>query len=144
MKNKKKLLIIIIIFLIPIITIGVISELSKYHTYTVKITNIGADNYITVENESDLRLYKLYENIENEENAYGHKITTENGVYVTAKYRVYAQNVKIKNNKGKKISVYDLKIGDTLYIVTKDGAHIDLATTPDTLYNVKLIKVLEK
>lgn len=141
-KIKVKLIIIAIILLVPIVIIGVINELSKYHTYTVKITDIS-DNYIIVENESDLRPYQLYENSENEENAYGRKITTKNGVYVTAKYGVYTKNVKIKNSKGRKISILDLNIDDTLYIVTKDGTQTLVATVPETLDNVKLIKALE-
>ena len=143
MKNKTKLLIIIIILLTPIIIIGIINELSKYHTYTVTITNIS-DNYIIVENESDLRPYYLYENSENAENAYGRKINKNNSVYVTAKYGIYTKNVKIKNSKGNKISILDLNVGDILYVVTKDGQEIALASIPETLQNIKLIKVLEK
>lgn len=143
--NKKingKLLIIVIILLVPIVIIGVMKELNKYHTYTVKITDIS-DNYIIVENESDLRPYQLYENSENEENAYGRKITTKNGVYVTAKYGIYTKNVRIKNSKGEKISIFNLNIGNTLYVVTKDGVETLEATIPETLCNVKMIKVLE-
>lgn len=142
MKNKTKFIIIIIILLTPIIIIGVINELSKYNTYTVTITNIS-DNYIIVENESDLRPYQLYENSENAENAYGRKISKNNGVYVTAKYGIYTKNLKIKDSKGNKISILDLNVGDILYVVTKDGQELLFASIPETLQNVKLIKVLE-
>lgn len=140
-KIKKKLIIIVIILLVLIVIIGVMKELRKYHTYTVKLTDIS-DNYIIVENESDLRPYQLYENSENEKNAYGHKVTTPNGIYVTAKYGIYTKNVKIKNSKGEKISILDLNIGNTLYIVIKDGVETLETTIPEILHNVKMIKVL--
>ncbi len=115
--------------------------LSKINTYTATITEIY-NNEIFVQDDSRLIPYDLCDHTKPE--SYGHIVNENNMVYVTTKESIYLKDVLILNTKWKKINKSDLNIGDSIYIVTLDIGHTDVASIPPTLFNVKLIKVLEK
>lgn len=143
MNKKIKIFIVIIIIVILLIAIILgINELSKYHTYIVTIKEIG-ENFILVEDEDDFVPYSLVEDYyEENEGAYGPKVIIDGKTYVVNRYSIYTENVKIKDAKGNRITILDLQLEDTLYVVTKDGYSNDFAD--HTLKNVKLIKVIER
>lgn len=142
MKKKKILTIIISISLISMyIIILAIVLLSKINTYTATITEIY-NNEIFVQDNSRLIPYDLCDHTKPE--SYGHIVNENNMVYVTTKESIYLKDVLILDTKWKKINKSDLNIGDKIYIIVVDiGVGKDVATTPPTLSNVKLIKVLE-
>lgn len=141
MKKKKILTIIISITLISIyIIILVIALLSKINTYTATITEIY-DNSIVVEDDSRLIPYDLCDNTKPE--SYGHIVNKNDNLYVTTKESIYLKDVLILDTSWKKITNSNLNIGDKIYIVALDIGRIDISSVPPTLFNVKLIKVLE-
>ncbi|MCI8352796.1 MAG: hypothetical protein HFJ58_04265 [Clostridia bacterium] len=142
MKKKKILTIIISISLIGMyIIILAIVLLSKINTYTATITEIY-NNEIFVQDDSRLIPYDLCDHTKPE--SYGHIVNENNMVYFTTKESIYLKDVLILDKRCKKISKSDLSIGDKIYIIVLDiGVGKDVATTPPTLSNVKLIKVLE-
>ena len=143
MNKKIKIFIVIIIIVILLIAIILgINELSKYHTYIVTIKKIG-ENFILVEDEDDFVPYSLAEGYyEENEDAYGPKVTIDGKTYVVNRYSIYTNDVKIVDENGKKINLSDLQLEDTLKVITKDGFSNHLSN--HTLKNVKLIKVIER
>lgn len=141
-KKKTKIIIVISILLIIAILILGVNELSKYKTFTATIINIE-DETIVVDCSSDLIPYVLYEG--SSEEKYGHKVSIEDNIYVTAKYRVYTNNVVIRDSDGHKIGISELEVGDSIMIINrKGGEKVDLVSYPESLDNIKLIKVLNK
>ncbi len=67
----------------------------------------------------------------------------DDSLYINAKYKIYTNGVYMKDDKGKRIGINDLKIGDSIYVVTKDGFQNDIGQVPPELYNVKFIKLLK-
>lgn len=144
MKKKAKMLIGIIITMLFITSIGILAiyEWSQYRIYTVQIINIE-DNRIIVEDSHNLIPYELYEDVTDAEIYYGHKVIKKDKVYVTPKYQLYLNDVVIENKDRKKISISNLKIGDTINVITKKGFERDILMYPKLLQNVKGIKVLQ-
>lgn len=144
MKKKAKILIGVIIAILFISSIGILAiyEWSQYYIYTVQITSIE-DNRIIVEDYHNLIPYELYENVTDADNYYGHKVIKEDKVYVTQKYQLYLNNVVIKNKEGRKISISNLSIGDTINVIIKEGLKKDFLMYPQLLQNIKGIKVIE-
>lgn len=144
MKKKAKILIGVIITILFISSIGILAiyEWSQYRIYTVQIINIE-DNRIIVEDSHNLIPYELYEDVTDAEIYYGHKVIKKDKVYVTAKYQLYLNDVVIENKDRKKISISNLKIGDTINVITKKGFERDILMYPKLLQNVKGIKVLQ-
>lgn len=144
MKKKAKMLIGIIITMLFITSIGILAiyEWSQYRIYTVQIINIE-DNRIIVEDSHNLIPYELYEDVTDAEIYYGHKVIKKDKVYVTPKYQLHLNDVVIENKDRKKISISNLKIGDTINVITKKGFERDILMYPKLLQNVKGIKVLQ-
>lgn len=140
MKRKKILIIIISITLIIMMITLVIALLGKINTYTVTITEIY-DNSIIVEDDSRLIPYDLCNHTKPE--SYGNIVNKNDNIYVTTKEIIYLEDVLILDTSWKKVSNSNLNIGDKIYIIALDIGHKDIASIPPTLFNVKLIKVLE-
>lgn len=144
MKKKTKIIIsifVIIIFLIFIILWGM-NEINKYHIYNCTIRDIK-DTEIYAEDKQRLIPFSLVKRSYAENPEYWGPIVKKNGEeYIYEKYIIRTKGIKIKDAKGKEISINDLKLGDSLYVVKKDGYEIDYLD--HSLQNVILIKVLEK
>jgi len=143
MKKKTKITIsifVIIIFLIFIILWGM-NEINKYHVYNCTIRYIeGTEIY--VEDKERLVLFSLVKRSYAENPEYWGPIVKKNDEeYIYDKYIIRTKGIKIKDAKGKEITINDLKLGDSLYVVQKDGLHDDFGDY--TLKNVILIKLLE-
>jgi hypothetical protein len=130
-KKKTKIIILISILLIIAMLMFGFYILCQFEDYTVIIRRIEEDNILV---ESPQTIIK----------------TTENGITELQypKYYIFsAKDVSIKDSNGHKISVSELKVGDTIYIINKKERNKpDIGMSWEgyglyRLYNVKLIKV---
>lgn len=148
---KKKIIVIISIVVIIAISVFIIMEVMKHHTFEATITNCGA-YFIWIESDTRIIPYEDYiirkTKLEVPEYAFGRQIHKDGKVYVALKYEIALNDVMIKNEKGKKISISDLKQGDMVKVTIKDGldgkGRDALGRIVPKLYDVKEIRIIQK
>ncbi len=136
-KKLKSLLIIVIILIIAILGGIFIYNVSQYKTYQGEIIGIS-DDIIFVSSTPEIL-----------ENVTQYDVTLfPNNSYDYAYVRAADWTVRIddipttKDINGKKISPYDLKVGNKVKITYKKSKEGTPMINPAPLYNVKLIQVI--
>ena len=128
MKNKRKammLLGIILTFILLSTVIYITLFSTEKHIWTIKSIN-----------EDDI-VAELLETLDN-------KNSNDTDSLTKKQYTFSISNILIKDEKGKKISKTDLKVGDIICIIKKkEKTKVDLAYSIEPLHNIKSIKLIQ-
>ncbi len=128
MKNKRKammLLGIILTFILLSTVIYITLFSTEKHICTIKSIN-----------EDDI-VAELLETLDN-------KNSNDTDSLTKKQYTFSISNILIKDEKGKKISKTDLKVGDIICIIKKkEKTKVDLAYSIEPLHNIKSIKLIQ-
>ncbi|MCI9039292.1 MAG: hypothetical protein HFJ29_05425 [Clostridia bacterium] len=126
---KRKVIIFVSILFILGILISIIYQLCMIEEYTFTIKSIENDTIIAEKS------IEVLEYIENE-------VVPQKQIY---SYHFSANNVLIRGENGKRITILGLKPGDTIHIVRiKEWEHKDLPYEVQPLTNIKLIEVVKQ
>ena len=128
MNKKIKIVLLVIVLLIIALIIGFYYWKSIAHEYVCVIEKIESDELVVKEFSTKTQEFL---------DKYNRSLS---------QYRFSIKGAAIKNSKGKKINVSDLKIGDKIHIINiykKPDNVPDIAFRVETLDNVIFIQVLE-
>lgn len=139
--KKRTLFVAIIILLIIFIAILLAIEFNNYETYTGVITDIY-DNCLIFDCPSSVYPYAGIGSTAPSQ--YGHKVIIHGEEYVTLKYSAYfKENTVFKDNSGKKISISDFKVGDSIAVVNRKKNEARMDSLIKGLTDVRTIQILK-